>query len=120
MPTASTSRAQVERKQLPADWRRRLQVIQASAAEAAAALPADGRGSVGGRDAPLDYAAVRAARDRLVDGAERSFFGGLAGPAGVWDKLVRAYERDSAAPVPAPLGGSGGSMAPWLRHAVEC
>ena len=85
--------AQVERKQLPADWRRRLQVIQASAAEAAKALPP---GEALCSDAPVEYAAVRGARDRLAAGAERGFFGGLAGPAAVWDKIVRAYERDSA------------------------
>lgn len=84
----------MERKQLPADWRRRLQVIQASAVEAAKALP-PGEALCGG-DVPVEYAAVRATRDRLAPGAERGFFGGLAGPAAVWDKLVRAYERDSA------------------------
>ncbi|KAK9825903.1 hypothetical protein WJX81_003892 [Elliptochloris bilobata] len=82
-----------ERKQLPADWRRRLQVIQASAAEAAKALPA-GDAAPGG-DAPVEYAFVRATRDRLAEGAERGFFGGLAGPAAVWDKLAHAYERDN-------------------------
>jgi len=109
----------VERKQLPADWRRRLQVIQASAADAAAALPADSRDAVGGRDAPLDYAAVRAARDRLAQGAERSFFGGLAGPAGVWDKLVRAYERDSAAPLLHPWAGQAAAWPTGPEHAVK-
>ncbi len=83
------------------DWRRRLQVIQASAAQAAKELPAAAGGAPAdggsaGAEAPIEYPFVRATRDRLAQDADRTFFGGLAGPAAVWEKLVRAYERDSA------------------------
>lgn len=34
-------------------------------------------------------------RDRLVSGAAKNFLGQFKGDAGVWDKLVRAYEVES-------------------------
>lgn len=47
---------QVDRKQVPADWSRRLQAIQAKAGEAVRELPPGFLGQFeGGDDAPLDY-----------------------------------------------------------------
>ena len=34
-------------------------------------------------------------RDTLAETAEKTFFGNLTGTAGLWDKVLRAYEKDS-------------------------
>ena len=34
-------------------------------------------------------------RDTLAKTAEKTFFGNLTGTAGLWDKVLRAYEKDS-------------------------
>lgn len=92
-------RSQVARQKLPKDWHKRLQAIQAKAAQAAKELPPHVLqglpGGAGGQDGPaLDYYAAVQVRDRLAEGAERTLFGGLTGPAATWDKIVKAYEKD--------------------------
>eukprot|EP00983_Pelagomonas_calceolata_P097496 1158256-Pelagomonas_calceolata.AAC.15 len=47
----------------------------------------------GGPDGPLDYFRAVDIRDALAAGGERTLFGGLAGNAAVWDKIVKAYEK---------------------------
>ncbi|GBF99758.1 hypothetical protein Rsub_12533 [Raphidocelis subcapitata] len=84
------------RKRLPADWHRRLAAIQAKVAEAAKDLPPGLlAGLPGGADAPIDYFRAVALRDALAAGGERTLFGGLAGAAGVWDAIVKAYEKQN-------------------------
>ncbi len=79
---------QVDRKQLSPDWRKRLRLIQAKAAElpSKAAAGADA-------EAPLDYFTIRDARDRLAASAERNLLGQLKGDAAEWHRLVGAYEK---------------------------
>ncbi len=45
----------------------------------------------------MEYAAVKQIRDTLAETAEKTFFGNLTGTAGLWDKVLRAYEKDSRA-----------------------
>ena len=91
------SSLQASRQKLPKDWRKKLAYIQAKVAEAAQLLPQEQRPSTSEGSPALSYLQVREKRDALVAGtSERSLFGSLTGPASVWDKLVRAYEKDSA------------------------
>ena len=86
---------QISRQKLSKDWHRKLQAIKAKAAEAAEELPP-----------PLalpeknlvEYAAVKSIRDKLAETADKTFFGIRTGPAGLWDKILRAYEKDSTPP----------------------
>jgi hypothetical protein len=32
-------------------------------------------------------------RDKLAESGERTLFGGLSGQAGIWDKIVKAYDN---------------------------
>ncbi|KAG2493959.1 hypothetical protein HYH03_007889 [Edaphochlamys debaryana] len=41
----------------------------------------------------MDYLRAVEIRDKLASTAERGLFGGLSGPAGTWDKIVKAYEK---------------------------
>ena len=45
----------------------------------------------------MEYAAVKQIRDTLAETAEKTFFRNLTGTAGLWDKVLRAYEKDSEA-----------------------
>lgn len=83
---------QISRQKLAKDWHRKLQAIKAKAAEAAKDLPAELSLPEG---EPLEYEAVKLIRDTLAKTAEKTFFGNLTGTAGMWDKILRAYERDS-------------------------
>lgn len=88
---------QLELKTVPVDWRKRLNTIHASAVGAEKQLSPSVRNAVNpSGEQPLDYALVRAVRDLLSETAEKTLFGGLAGEAGIWDKLVTAYERQGA------------------------
>ena len=85
---------QVGRQKLPADWHKRLQAIQAKITEAVKDLPAGLlAGSPGGAEAALDYFRAVQIRDKLAQNGERTLFGGLTGQAGIWDKIVKAYEN---------------------------
>ena len=42
-----------------------------------------------------EYLAARDLRDRLTAGAEKNFLGYYKGEAGIWDKLIKAYEIES-------------------------
>ena len=84
------------RKKMVADWHKRVQAIQGKITEAAKDLPPGLLASLpGGADAPIDYFRAVAIRDKLAEGGERTLFGGLAGAAGVWDTIVKAYEKQS-------------------------
>jgi hypothetical protein len=96
----------VSRKKMVSDWHKRLAAIQAKITEAAKELPPGLLvGLPGGADAPIDYFRAAAIRDKLAEGGERTLFGGLAGAAGVWDAIVKAYEKNSTQLEDGP-GGS--------------
>ena len=83
---------QVERKQLTSAWRKVLQAIQARVKAELGSLPAtlqpeEGQGT--------DYTAVKHIRDTLAETANKSLLGGLKGTAGLWDKIVKAYQARS-------------------------
>lgn len=81
---------------MAADWHKRAAAIQAKITEAAKDLPPGLlAGLPGGADAPIDYFRAAAVRDKLAEGGERTLFGGLAGAAGLWDNIVKAYEKQS-------------------------
>lgn len=89
------------RQKLPKDWHKRLQVIQAKAAEAVKEVPAEVLSSLkDGADASIDYLRAVELRDKLASSSERTLFGGLTGPAATWDKIVKAYEKQCEAGVP--------------------
>ncbi len=45
--------------------------------------------------ASVSYFNATEIRDRLAGSAEKGMFGGLKGSAGTWDKIVKAYEKQS-------------------------
>lgn len=62
--------------------------------EAVKELPAGVLSQVAGSaEAPVDYFRAVQIRDKLAETGERSLFGGLTGQAGIWDKIVKAYEN---------------------------
>lgn len=93
-PSSVSLGTQVTRQKIPKDWHKRLQVIQAKAAEAVKELPPGTLSSLtDGADAPVDYMRAVEIRDKLASTSERTMFGGLQGPAATWDKIVKAYEK---------------------------
>lgn len=71
-----------------------MQAIQAKVTEAVKELPAGVLSQVAGSaEAPVDYFRAVQIRDKLAETGERSLFGGLTGQAGIWDKIVKAYEN---------------------------
>lgn len=86
---------QISRQKLSKDWHKKLQAIKAKAAEAAEDLPLE---LALPEKTLLEYAAVKFIRDKLAETADKTFFGNLTGSAGLWDKILRAYEKDSTPP----------------------
>jgi hypothetical protein len=71
-----------------------MQAIQAKVSEAVKELPAGVLTQVAGSaEVPVDYFRAVQIRDKLAATGERSLFGGLTGQAGIWDKIVKAYEN---------------------------
>jgi hypothetical protein len=97
------------RQKLPHDWHKRLQAIQAKVSEAVKELPAGVLAQVaGGAEVPVDYFRAVQIRDKLAATGERSLFGGLTGQAGIWDKIVKAYEN----------GGGTDYLSQHVEHAL--
>ncbi|KAL4859070.1 CDK5RAP3-like protein [Chlorella vulgaris] len=93
VPYAKLSEWLVDRKQVPSDWNRKLQAIQAKAAEAVRQLPPGFLSQFeGGDEAAVDYFLARQVLAKLEETAEKSLLGSLKGAAGDWHKIVRAYE----------------------------
>lgn len=88
------------RKHLPTDWRKRLQALQAAASAELKHLPSEAES-----DAAISYFKAREIRDKLAGSADKSLFGNLKGSAGTWDKIVRAYEKQSL-----QLGEAGNTL----------
>jgi hypothetical protein len=89
--------AQVTRNKLPNDWHKRVQAIQAKIAEARADLPPNLlQGILGSTDAGIDYFHATAIRDELMKTTDRNFFGSATGEAAIWEKIVKAYEKNGS------------------------
>lgn len=84
---------QTSRQKLPKDWHRKMQGIQLKAGEAAQSLPA--RLKSEDESSAVGYLLAKHIRQTLAESSERNLFGALTGPASVWDKIVRAYEKES-------------------------
>lgn len=82
---------QAERRFLQAHWLSRNKTLQTKAFDLSQNLPEELQAFRGLKD----YLRARKVRDRLVEGAEKNFLGNYKGDAGIWDKLVRAYELES-------------------------
>ncbi|WIA38655.1 hypothetical protein OEZ86_001962 [Tetradesmus obliquus] len=84
----------VSRQKLPADWHKRLEAIKSKISEAEKELPPGLLSQLPGpADATVDYFRSLQIRDKLAESGERTLFGGLSGQAGIWDKIVKAYEN---------------------------
>lgn len=94
---------QVDRRQVPGDWRQRVSLITAKAEAILRDVPPEVMSALPDYQATVDltdYALCCAIRDAHVrlGLAERTLLGGLKGPAGAWSKLCKAYEKNSACP----------------------
>jgi hypothetical protein len=93
----------VTRDRVAADWPARLEAIRAKAREAAKDVPPEvlaAAASSAGSDENnrIDYFSALAIRDALALRPEgKNLFGGLAGQAALWGKIVRAYEQGGGA-----------------------
>jgi hypothetical protein len=105
---------QISRQKLSRDFHKRLQVIQAKALEAAHNLPVDLKPQADRDRSSLDYSTAVILRDTLAGTAERTIFGGLTGAAGLWDKIVRAYEKESKLRCLLPLP----RFVQWAFHVM--
>ena len=77
-----------------AKWRSKCKALQLKVAELKAQLPQDMQGG------EANYQTARSIRASLIATAEKNFLGYYKGEAGIWDKLVRAYEAESVFPFP--------------------
>lgn len=83
---------QVGRGFLGKAWHAKQKALQSKVADQSSNLPHDLRP---GEDTVLDFSFVTAVRDKLAETAERNFLNNLTGDAGRWDKIVKAYTKDS-------------------------
>lgn len=83
---------------LPKDYQQRLSTVQASLKSAYTRLPIDIQSTVNpSGTVPVDYFLAQAVADILKSQSERTLFGHLQGDAGLWQKLVLAYQRSGVA-----------------------
>ena len=82
----------MKHKQLSNAWRKVLQAIQARVKAELGSLPASLQPEEG---QAIDYTAAKHIRDTLAVTANKSLLGGLKGTAGLWDKIVKAYQARS-------------------------
>ncbi|CAI5535719.1 unnamed protein product [Closterium sp. Naga37s-1] len=88
----------VDRKRVPANWRQRVAAIQQRITKLVTTLPRHHDPWLQSLSVDdVGYVEAKRVRDILAAArpSERTIFGGLAGPAGEWDAVVRTYERDS-------------------------
>eukprot|EP00892_Ulva_mutabilis_P007588 jgi/Ulvmu1/5200/UM021_0217.1 len=79
---------------LPKDYKERLQSVQASLRSAYDRLQTDIQRTVNpSGEMPVDYFLAQAVADLLKSNSERRLFGGYRGDAGIWDRIVLAYQR---------------------------
>jgi hypothetical protein len=87
---------QVERQFLKAKWRSRCKALQLKVAELKNQLPKDMQSG------EASHQNSKLVRDMLISSADKNFLGYYKGKAGVWDKIVRAYESESESTVGSP------------------
>lgn len=82
------------RRKLPTDWMKRLRELRVKIDKSFNAFPSSFVALFETQeDGTIEYSTVKAIRDKLAETSERGYFGGLAGEAGEWDKIVKAYEK---------------------------
>lgn len=86
----------VNRRKIPNDWLKRLQLLQKNITKASKSLPSGflSQFNISDND-EINYDITKKIRDRLLETAERGYFGGLSGSANDWDKFFRAYEKSN-------------------------
>lgn len=82
------------RRKLSSDWIKHLKTLQKRSENAFRELPfAFASQFSRSESGQVDFLTAQSIRDQLSESSERGYFGGLSGAAGVWDKIVRSYEK---------------------------
>jgi len=84
----------VDRKVVPQDWKKKLDVIQKKVEEESKELPPGflGQFTSSSQEASVNYFTCVQILDKMKETAERGMLGSLKGDAGKWEKIVKAYE----------------------------
>lgn len=66
----------------------------------------------------MSYFVAKDIRDRLAESADKTLFGNLKGSAGSWDRIVKAYEKQSTYTTPPLHLFAQSTGCPTLCHCV--
>eukprot|EP00210_Caulerpa_lentillifera_P000078 g74.t1 len=82
------------RRKLSSDWIKNLKALQRRSETAFKELPFAFSSQFNRTESgQVEFLTAQSIRDQLSETSERGYFGGLSGAAGVWDKIIRSYER---------------------------